>query len=153
MAQRFGLNTIKDALVTLIGTTNVSDLNSGLTTSVKQVITKKPDELVIPVTMYPTVNIWSSRGTMSFRGASTRRARTDELQIDFWVRNMKSIDAAKDEAEILLDNILYILDGSVKIGAIVNGYLNAASWVINYDEKEGFNAHGTIIVEAWRLLN
>ena len=96
---RFGINTIKDSLVTLIGTTNVSDLNQGASVNVKQVTTRKPDmgQAVIPTSMYPTVNVWSGEAIMGLRGASKRYEMTMTYQIDIWTIDIKSIDNAKDQ--------------------------------------------------------
>jgi hypothetical protein len=152
---RFGIQTIKDALVTLLSTTNVSDLNSGLTKSVKQVISIKPDmgQSVIPVTMFPTVNVWSNRAEIGLRGASKRYEMKMVYQIDMWTRSMVSIHEAKNELEILSDNVLYILFNNIEIAIATNGYIKPVSFTPDYNTNEsGFIAHGIIELEVYRAL-
>lgn len=151
---RFGIKTVKDALVTLIGTTKVSDLNQSLTTSVKQVTTRKPDtgQAVIPATMYPTVNVWSGRANMALRGASKRFEMTMTYQIDIWTRDMNSIDRAKDQLEDLADNVIYILMNNIDtLGA--NSYIKIVDYNADYNTNDsGFIAHGVIGLEVYKAL-
>jgi hypothetical protein len=151
---RFGINTIKDSLVTLIGTTNVSDLNQGASVNVKQVTTRKPDmgQAVIPTSMYPTVNVWSGEAIMGLRGASKRYEMTMTYQIDIWTRDIKSIDNAKDQLEILTDNVLYILMNNIDMN-LTNGYIKPVRYTVDYNTNEsGFIAHGVINLEVYRAL-
>jgi hypothetical protein len=152
---RFGIQSIKDALVTLIGTTQSSALNNGLSVSVKQITTRKPDmgQAVIPSSMYPTVNIWSGRANMNLRGASKRYEMTMVYQIDLWTRDIASIDAAKDQLELLADNVLYILFNGIDSLGLTNGYIKPTSYVADYNTNEsGFIAHGIIELEVYRAL-
>jgi hypothetical protein len=153
MATRFGTVTIKDALVTLLGTTNVSDLNSGLTTTVKQVVTKKPDDIVIEVTMFPTVCVWMGNYLADFRGASKRKEVRATAEIHFWTRDMRSIDNSIDEAQNLADNIMYIIDGNV--GTVVtNGWIKSSGVQYEYRTSEsGFVTHGIVSVDVVRELD
>lgn len=150
---RFGIQSIKDALVTLIGTTQVSELNSNLTTSVKQVTTMKPDQAIIPTSMFPTVNIWSDRADMALRGASKRYEMKMTYRIDCWVRDMASIDKAKDQLETLIDNVLYILFNNIDLSAVGNGWIKPINYTPEYNTNEsGFIAHGIIELEVYRAL-
>lgn len=154
MAERFGYKTIKDALVTLIGTTKVTDLNNGLAISVKQVITKKPSEIVIPDTLYPTVNVWLNSIEESFRGASKRIEAIATFHIDCWTHSLGSVDSSIDELQLLIDNILYIIGDNVGLSAITRGYEKVTGISFDYNSNEsGFVSHAKITLLVFRYLN
>ena len=151
MAERYGYKTIKDALVTLLGTTSVSDLNSGLARSVQQVITLKPDNIVIPDPKFPTVCVWLESATETFRGASTRKESTAIYKIDFWTKAIGSLDSAIDESQLLGDNILYIIASKINITNLGSsrGWIKATEMRFDYNtDQSGFIAHGNIRLEV-----
>lgn len=154
MAERIGTVAIKDALVTLIGTTAVSDLNNGLTNTVKKVYTGKPDEAVIQVSMFPAICIWIGQFEADFRGASKRKEVKLQCEIHFWTRNMVSVDASIDDAQNLSDNIIYIIDSNVQLAGIGNGFMKVSGLRIEYRTADsGFVAHGVVTVEITKYLN
>jgi len=156
MSERFGYKTIKDALVTLLGTTNVSDLNNGLAKSVTTVATRKPDNIVVADTQYPYVNVWLESVDEEFRGASTRKEVFANFQIDAWVKSMKSLDTAIDELQLLIDNIAYILRNNVGISSLssTRGYIkmNNSSMIFDTDAS-GFIGHAKLSLQVIRYLN
>ena len=155
MAERFGYRTIKDAIVTLFNN-NTSDLNNGLTTSVKQIITRKPDNIAVKITNFPTVCVWLDSVDEEFRGASTRKMSTAHFQIHFWVHDKYSIDASIDDSQLLADNISYILRDNVSVLNLssTRGYMSipTTTFVYNTDDS-GFISHGLINLDVIRFLN
>lgn len=154
MAERFGYVAIKNAIVTLLGTTAVSDLNSGLPRNVQKIDTRKPDNIVIPDTQYPFVNVWFDNAEEDFRGASTRKEAMGYYEIDAWVKDMKSLDSAIDTLQLLIDNIAYIFRGNVGLAAVVRGYVKLTNLKINFNtDISGFVAHAKLNITVIRLLN
>jgi hypothetical protein len=158
MAERYGYKTIKDAIVTLLGTTKVSDLNNGLARAVQQVITTKPTDVnaVIPSTKFPTVCIWLQRVEETYRGASKRKESIASYEIHFWTYSIGSVDKALDEAQLLADNILYIINGNIDIANVgsTKGYLKGVSVTFDYNTNDsGFIAHGFIDLQVFRYLD
>ncbi len=153
MAERFGIVAIKNGLVTLLGTTNVSDLNSGLGASdqVKQVITVRPDpELKIPDTKYPTVNVWVGDSVDATRGASKRKEVRVPIEIWVYVRKMGSVDSSIDDVQNLADNVRYIVDSNM--GFVANGQLETKGVKFFYgDSANGFMSKARIDVEAFKM--
>jgi len=158
MAERFGFRTIKDAIVTLLGTTAVSDLNSGLARSVQQIVTVKPTDnnMVIPTTKYPTVCVWFDNATEEFEGASKRKKTTALYQIHFWTYSMGSVDSSLDQAQLLADNIIYVLNSNIGISSLgsTRGYLKVIGMSFSYSTNDsGFVTHGQIDLQIIRIAN
>lgn len=157
MAERYGYKAIKDAIVTLLNN-NSSDLNNGLARSVQQIITAKPTEAnaVIPTTKYPSICVWLSKIEENFRGASTRKEAIATFEVHFWAHSLGSVDGALDQAQLLTDNILYILQGNIGISALssTKGYLKGVSVTFDYNTADsGFVAHGWIEMQVIRYLD
>lgn len=153
MAERFNIVTIKDALVTLLNA-NISDLNSGLTRSVKQVVTKKPDNIVLEGALLPTVNVWLDSMVETFRGASTRKEVVASFLINAWYEDKYSIDASIDNIQKLADNIGYVLRGNISNASWTKGFAMVArtSFVYNTNES-GFISSCQIDLELRRYLD
>jgi hypothetical protein len=154
MAERFNFGSIEDAIVMLFNN-NTSDLNTGLLASVVKITTDDPDKPVA-LPSYPAICVYFRSGSRTFRGASKRKQVDALYEIHFWTNNKYSLDASKDEADLLLDNILYILDGNVELVALSssNGWLDPASISYNYSTNDtGFSVHGVIQLTIHRLLN
>jgi len=155
MAQRYGRNAIEDAIVALLND-NLSDLNSGLLTAVKQIITTKPDDIVIGLPKYPSVCVAFISADREFEGASKRINDTAHYEVHFWTLNRYSIDKSRDEADQLLDNILFIFDSNIAISSLssTRGFLLAKRVAYDYNTGDsGFITHGFIELDVTRILN
>ena len=155
MAELFGYRTIKDAIVSLI-TDNSSDINSGLSRSVQQVITMKPDDIVIPTTKYPTICVWLDSIDEEFNGASKRKKATANFQIHLWTYSIGDLDSSIDQSQLLADNINYVLNSNIGITNLSSsrGYLDTTRTLFNYNtDDSGFIAHGYIDLKVIRYLN
>ena len=155
MAERYGRNAVEDAIVALLNT-NSSDLNSGLTVSVKKIVTQKPDNIVIGLPEYPAICVAFISADREFQGASSRIRDEAHYEVHFWTSNKYSIDASRDEADALLDNLLYIFDSNTGIVSLssTRGYLLAKRVAYNYNtDDSGFITHGSIDLDVIRVLN
>lgn len=155
MTDRIGISTIQTGLITLLNT-NISELNTGITSAVKQIIYAKPDinELVIATSQYPTIVVYFRRIGADFRGASKRYEVKIECEIHTYVRNMKGVKEATVDNITLIENIAYVIQNNVGASFVSNGWMkNTGISADDYSQNEsGFIAHGVVQCEIVKYL-
>ncbi len=153
MAERFGFNSVEDALVTLLNA-NLSDLNNGLALAVQQIATENPSKPIMSA-LYPSIYIYFDSADFSFRGASKRKDVVAHYQIHCWTYDMSSRDVSKDEMDLLVDNLLYIFSSKVDATNVssTKGYLNIRNVSYEYSDENGFVTHAIVTLDMIRILN
>ena len=155
MAEKYGFGAIEDGLVTLLNT-NIATINTGLSRTVKKIATLKPDNIVLKIPEYPAICVYFDFADRDFRGASKRIETIGRYRIDYWTHDRYSIDATKDQADLLADNLLYVLDSNIDISNFyaAKGYILAKGIRYDYNTNDsGFITHGVIELEVRRYQN
>jgi hypothetical protein len=155
MTSRIGISTIQTGLISLLNT-NIAELNTGLTSTVKQIIYSKPDinDSVIASTLYPTVIVYFRQIACNLRGASTRYEVKIQCEIHSYVRNMKGVKEATAENITLLENIAYVIQNNVGTAFVSNGYIKNTGISADdyFQDTSGFIAHGVLQCEIVRMV-
>lgn len=156
MTERIGISTIQSGLIALLNT-NIAELNTGLSSTVKQIIYAKPDinDLVIATTLYPTIIVYFRSIGADFRGASKRYEVKIGCEIHAYTRNMKGVKEASIENLTLIENIAYVIQNNVGVAFVPNGWLkNTGISADDYMQSDsGFVAHGVVQCEIVKYLS
>lgn len=154
---KIGYEAVVDALVTLIGTTHIANLNSGLAKNVATVA--KGDPLVRPLaaSQYPAVIIdYAGKTAEEQQTAGNRRIVTLHLDIYVLVRMTSSAtNDCYEEVRLICDNAESILREHSSLGdtVLASDIPSTNFGYVRFGEGLGVFSAGVIRLDVRKLLS